>query len=373
MKELSIGVYGSDSYQGGVYNMLASFGVGFYNALKKTDITVKYMKDYFESGEMPNLTVAFNVSGVESWHNTLDKGVPHMMWSVDSPFWHMPTIQKFYNYKHFIFTGVSPVDKEPAEFFFPGLEYLYIPHASDPEQWYPDETEKEYDLVFMSSLRDFKEDIDELKTSLPPSMFDMFMDMYYYAMRNPESSFWEIYSLYSDLYGYNLHELSLFYVFFMKICYAVTYQRRIDMVKKLNNYNLKIWGSPLWKEHIEGKVEYMGTADFFDANDIVRKSKIVLHIQPMQILYGLHERVLNAMNSEAYVISDNNAQMEVTFPDMISYFNSYSFENLEESIEYCLKNEEVRQAKAETARQAILAQHTWDARASSFLTLLKGN
>jgi spore maturation protein CgeB len=372
MTDINIGVYGSDTYQGGIYNVLASFVAGFHDALKKVNPNTAYMYEYFVKNSLPNLSIAFNVYEHESWDVPINAGVPHMMWAVDSPFMHTPMIEKYYQNPKFIFACVSPVDEEPVKYFYPGLEFLYFPHACDPAIWHPDDGEKEHDIVFLSSVKDYEADIEALKKQIPPAMFKMFMDMYQCAMRNPEMSFWDIYKVYSDIYEFSLKEYSLFFVFFNKLCYSVTYKRRIEMLRALKDFNVKVWGLPTWKQYIEGNVQYMGMADVFESAKIIRKSKIVLHIQPMHILYGLHERVLNSLASETFVLSDYNQQFEFNFPGCIDYFNSYTFDGLADKVEHYLNNDEVRTEKAKKGRELVLKNHTWDNRAQTLMNTLLG-
>lgn len=373
MTDFSVGLYGDDSFKGGVYNIISSFNVGFYKALKQENVDAKFMKECFSSDLMPNFSLAFNVFEVDQWESSLKANVAHIMWVVDSPFWHLPIIQKFQKYQNFVCFCVSPVDKNAMDYFFPDVPFMYVPHAFDPELWHPDNSEKEFDVVFMSSMADFDYEIQELKAKIPPSLFEMFMEMYEYAIRNPEIAFWEIYNTFSDVYGYSIQELSLYYIFFMKICYAVTYKRRIQLVQSLRDCNLKVWGSPLWEKYVEGNVEYMGSADLFESVDIVRKSKIVLHLQPMQTLFGLHERVINAAASKAFVIADHNPQIKLNFADTVAFYNSNCFEQLPDLVQYYLSNDEERLTKADMSRQLVLQNHTWANRAKFLKKMFLGN
>jgi len=137
------------------------------------------------------------------------------------------------------------------------------------------------------------------------------------------------------------------------------------------NYNIKIWGSELWQKYVQGNVQYMGRTNLDEAVKITQSSKIVLHLQPLQILNGLHERVLNAAASGAYVISDNNLEIRKAFSENISYFNNHTFENLEESINYYLENNEERAEKTVTARETVLLNHKWENRIETLLELFK--
>ncbi|MEW5822456.1 MAG: glycosyltransferase [Cyanobacteriota bacterium] len=372
MENFLVGLYGSKSYEGGTYNMLAGFIAAVHDALESKGIPVKFMNELAKEGEIPNITISFNTSGFDAWDTTISQGRPHIMWGVNSPFLFLPAIEKFKDIQHFIYAAVSPVDQYAMNHFFPDITYLYLQHGYDPKLWYYDDTEKEYDLIYMSSLKDYSADIEALKSQLDPGMYAIFMEMLDYAMRNTNVSFWNIFNSFAPLYNYSIDEISFYYIYFLTLSYAVTYQKRIEMVKSLKDFNLKVWGDPLWEKYIEGKVEYMGSANLLEATEIVRKSRIVLHQQPMQTIFGSHERVLHAMASNSFVISDKNPQLKLSFEDKISFYNHNEIENLPDIVNEHLKNKEATFLKAQQGREIVLNNHTWAHRISLLMKLLLG-
>lgn len=373
MSDIAVGLYGSKNYQGGVYNILSSFIAGFHDALIAEGIEAKFINEFLSEGKSPNITLSFNACGVDAWKSTIDRGIPHIMWGVDSPFWHLSTLRRFENCKHFIYAAVSPVDRMPMNYFFPDASYIYLPHGFDPKIWFDDGSEKLYDLVFMSSMTDFEADLETFKAQIDSNLFKIFMEMQDYALRNPDIAFWEIYNIFAELYSFNLNELSLYYIFFLNMCYLVTYKRRVELVKSLSQSNLKVWGSPQWEKYIEGNTEYMGSANLFEAADIVRKSKIVIHLQPMQTLLGFHERVINAMASNALVLADYNPQFKVNFADNIVLYDKLAMQDLPDRVSYYLRSEDERTHMSNTARDIVLQNHTWQCRVQSLMKIILGN
>lgn len=370
--DFTVGIYGANEYKGGIYDVISSFTVGFNKALVKANIKSYFMNEVLASGLRPNFTLAFNISGIDNWKTTLDLGIPHIMWIVDSPFVHIETISKFIDYNHFIVVSVSPVDSFPMKHFLPNLPYLYVSHGVDPEIWYDNNSKRVYDLIFMASLEDVDSKISELKGILPPAVFKMLIEMYEYSINNPEIAFWEIYKNFMQFYNIDMESLSIYTTFFTNLCYLITYTRRIKLVKSLKDFKLKVWGSPIWEKYIEGKVEYMGSVNVIESTKIVRKSKIVVHQQPMQTLFGLHERVLNVMASNSFVLSNNNLKLKADFSDNVAFYNDVNFNNIEELVTYYLKNEEERSEKAKLANATVLNYYTWEQKAKTLIKLLTG-
>ncbi len=370
MDKLFVGVHGDGQYKGGMYNILASFNVGILNAFKKCGFPADNNINYFNRNQVPILSIGFNVFGYEAWQQMLDMGITNIMWNVDSIFYqNLNVVQQFKDYPNFVLFSVTPCDEEPIKHYLPGTNYIYMPHGVDPGLWEPKNLDKEYDIVFLSSIRDYEKVLTDLKEKTNPQVYNTVMTIYNYAMEHPEQSFWEIYQLFKKNYGLNL-DLPLFHNLFHTLCYAVTHKKRVDLIKKLKNFNVKVWGSKLWEKHVEGSVEYMGTADLMESIDIINKSKIVLHVHPHQLCRGLHERVLNASSVGSFVISDEVTTIKESFGDNFGYYKNTNHANIEDLISYYLKNDEEREHKAQQAQAITLADHTWESRVKKIQELL---
>jgi len=191
-EDLIIGVHGDDNLVGGRYNVLSSFTLGLLKAFQRAGVTAYKTKRCFEKNLLPNLTIGFNVSGHETWSEYL-KAIPNIMWSVDSVFFqNIELIDKFYTNPRFVLFNVSPSDNEALSEFYPQLKQSYLPHAVDLELWGKQDVEKEYDIVFLSSIEDYETKIEELRLSLPKSTFDLLMMIYDTWLAVPNLSFWEL-------------------------------------------------------------------------------------------------------------------------------------------------------------------------------------
>lgn len=370
MENLIVGIHGDGKYNGGQYNVLASFNVGVLKAFQNNFIDADILDNICRKGILPHIALGFNATGHDNWETLLANGVTNIMWSVDSIFFHnVAAAIKYKEYSNFVLFGVTPSDEPAIKHYFPDLNFVYMPHGVDPSLWQKKDLLKEHDIVFLSSLRDFETPLQQLKQTSSPDMYKLVMAIYQTAMDNPGLSFWDIYQDFNKRYGFSCN-LQQYHSLFMTICYEVTHAKRVQMIKKLKNFNVKVWGSKLWEKYVEGNVQYMGTADLMDSIDIVNKSKIVLHLHPFQLSQGLHERVLNASAVGSFVISDNVKEIRDNFGDSLAYFNNNTMENLEDIVSYYLKNNEERHYKAEEARMITLNNHTWEDRAVKILDML---
>ena len=359
MSELKIGIYSSEDSLGGLYNVLSTFPKGLYKAFKDKFYDVEYMYRYYEQNILPDMTIAFNWGCHEHWKSYLDRNIPHIMWSVDSLFMRYEALKVSMQYPHFIFACVAYSDMEAVKHFFPDLPFMYLPHAVDTDLWTPDNTKKEHDIVFFSSLRDYKQKIAEYKEIWEPDKFEQFMSIYEYSLQNPDKSFWDVYSYFAPIFYFNTGDGEFYHELFNALCYTVTYTRRANLISRLSDYNVKVWGNAVWERYISGNVKYMGAADVTDSLKIIPKSKIVLHLQPMQIIHGLHERIVNTSSANSFILTDNNHVIKQSFGDTLGYYDSYSFDNLDETVSCYLNNSEKREEKAAQARQITTTNHTW--------------
>lgn len=370
-EDLIIGVHGSDNMVGGHYNMLGSFTAGLLKGFKNNGINAHTTLECYEKGLTPHITIGINVTGYESWTEYLKHGIPSIMWSFDSIFAHnFEAMENVSQYPNFVLFGVTPSDQEPLRAYFPNLKYSYMPHATDLELWKKQNTEKEYDIVLFSSIKDYEQMIEELKSEVPESTYKLIMEMYEISSKNHQLSFWEIYQLFKKHRNLNLTKEE--YVFlFRKVSYIIMYAKKAEVVQKLSKFNLKIFGDGPWDKYISGNVQHLGPCDMHESINIMNKSKIVLHPHLMQLALGLHERILNASATETFVMSSNAITIQNEFKNSFGYYNDSTYEDLEEKMQYYLTNEEERIANAKNARKIVEEHHTWDVRARQIVSMIQ--
>lgn len=368
-ENLIVGVHGRTDLVGGQYNVLSSFTAGLLKGLKNAGANAFTIEECEKQNIIPGVTIGFNVTGYNDWKKYMDKGTPNIMWNVDSIFYNnFEILNEFASNPNFILFNVSPSDNEALNTYFPTLKHTVFPHSVDLDLWKKKDCAKEYDAVFLASIFDVESKIEELKFTTEKETFDFMMELCDIWTKSSNSSFWQINELLKKANNINFPVEEYKFVF-SNLAYIVSSKKRIEMIKTLKDFNIKIFGNGPWEKYIDGKVEYMGSCDLKDSIDIMNKSKIVLHNHPQQIAFGLHERILNASAVESFVLSTQNAAIISEFGSNMDYFE-VDYKNAVSLMEQYLTNDDERTAKAKNAYEIVAKNHTWDARAKQILSII---
>lgn len=375
-EDLVIGVHGSRDLVGGHYNVLASFTVGLIKGLENQKVKAFTTQECFEQGLTPNLTIGFNVSGYNTWNEYMNHGIKNIMWSVDSIFAHnFETMVNFSKNPNFVVFGVTPSDQKPLAEYFPSLVNTFMPHATDLDLWKKPEgkeVEKDLDIVLFSSIKDYEQQLEELKAATPEPLFKLMMEMYNLSLENHQLPFWDIYQLFKKHAGLNLDAAQYVYMF-RSLSYIIMNVKKAQAIQNLSKFNVKVFGDGPWEKYISGNVEHMGSCNVLESIDITNRAKIILHPHAMQLSLGLHERILNASALETFVLSSEAGSIKQAFGDSMGSYNDSNFSDLEEKAQYFLDHEDERIEKAKAARELVAQYHTWDARAAQILKMIQVN
>jgi len=368
-KDLKISFW-ADTDKGGVYDVLGSFGAAFSKALSKV-VEIVPIKDVLE-GTPVNAMFSFNSTGYEQWSKAMNSNVKNVIWSVDSFFYN-----NFYLYDrfsvnpNFVLLDIVPSDKSPIAFYAPSFKHCnYFPHATDFDFWKYKESKKEHDVVFFGSIIDLESRIEEMSQKYPKELLDIIFEMKETSLSYPEQPFWNLYLSAQKCYGLEL-EKPVFHEIFLDLADVCEAQQRINMVKSLSKFNVEVFGNGPWEKYISGNVKYRGALNVVDTVDVMNKSKISLHIQPMKLSGGLHERFLNASAVKTFTLMGINPWIEKDFGDAFGYFDCSNFADIEDVLSDYLNNEEKRIAQVDKAYDIVKNKHTWDNRASDFVNLFK--
>lgn len=365
-------VHGSDEYEGGQYDILSSFCVGLSKAFNNIGYNSGSFKKLLAQNINPNVYLSFNVTGFPFWESTLQSGQPQIMWNVDSVF-HLnyETIKEHSEkYNNFLVFNVTKSDDQAIKKYLPKLQQAYLPHAAEPEIWQANNPKKEHDIILTSHLSDYKATIAGVKQKYNLQYYKIFMELYEILMNNSTNTFWEVYQYYANRTGIDQNDADLYRYLFLELCYVVTNAKRVNLVNSLKDFKVKVWGPEIWEKYIEDGVQYMGTSNLFDTIQNTQKTKIALHLQPLQVFQGLHERVLNASLAGAMIVSDEAPFLMSGFGDNLIYYNNTTFDNIGTKVEYYLKNDDARIEKVENTNKLILENHTWENRAKIIADLM---
>lgn len=366
-ENLVIGVHSQFDYAADPYSVIESFTKGLIKGFQNNGAKAFTTQECIEKGITPNVVIGFNKNGQETWQEYLNKNIPNIMWSTNSIF-NDASIDEFTNNPNFILFNVSSCDNDALAKFYPNLKHTNFPHAVDLDLWKKQDCKKEYDAVLFASVIDCEAQMQDLKLRLPKVTYDFIMDICNIWTKSSNASFWQVNEL---LQKENNIEFPLeeYRLIFSSIADIVSSRKKIQLIKELKNFNVKIFGNGPWSKYVEGNVEYNGTCSLNESIDIMNKSKIVLHSHPQQTIFGLHERILNASAVEAFVLSTQNAGIISEFGKNMDYFEA-NFENAPILINYYLKNGNERRDKARNAHKIVSKNHTWDIRAKQVLSII---
>lgn len=368
MEEKYIVILGGDQNLGGKYNMVGSFASGLYKAMKKLYPHTALIMDAAKENVPIYSSIGFNVLGEEVFDATVKASIPHLMWCDDSTFNLMTFFDKYSSYDNFFVATTSPLDIEPMKMFYPKLPVFYMPLAVDRELWEENiNVEKETDIVFLSSLIDVDEIEQRVKKTVSAEMSALYSEIYEYTYNNSELGFWHIFKSFAQAGYCELNDHRTYEYMLKNIVYRVTFEKRIEMLKKLKNFNVKVYGDQLWEKYVEGNIEYMGPVDIPETAKVIQKAKITMNLQPIHLQYGLQERILNPACAGSMVITDNNIEVKKNFGDSIVYYDSQNFENLEDMVEYYVNNDDERLEKTKRAQKIAIEDHNWEKRSQILL------
>lgn len=310
-----------------------------------------------------DVAIGFNITGLQHWQDVIDSGKINVIWTVDSIFSQNAKVFRIAeNNQNNIVFGVTPDDIESAKVYLPKLKYAYMPHATDKDLWKNNSSEKENDIVFLSSLYDYENKLESIKdNNILYSLVNEFVDI---ILKLPNLNFWQIYNEVNKYANLNLN-VDDYTILYNYSTFIAEQKLKIKMIQELSDFKVKIYGNDLWQKYIKGKVQYMGKADIKESINIINKSKISLHYQIPQLINGLHERFLNASSIGTFTLTNDAPAIKNEFSDNFAYFTSITFDGIKNMADYYLKNEEEREEKAKNAMQIVHQNHLWKNRAES--------
>lgn len=148
-------------------------------------------------------------------------------------------------------------------------------------------------------------------------------------------------------------------------------KERVDFVKSITDAKVTLLnghqqGHPGWEKVLGDKYKNITLHEpvsFYDMIELMKRSKIVLNCFSKN-KEGAHDRVFNAFACGALSMTNENVFLKDFFEDEknILFYQPYKLEDVNAKLNKFLADEELRQHVAETGRQEVMANHTWDCR-----------
>lgn len=369
-EDLIVAVHADNEDIGGRYNVLAGFNKSLIKGFNEIGVKAYATKECYEKSIEPNLSIAFNATGLPLWQNILNSNIINIMWNTDSIFYqNYELVEQFSSYKNFILFNSCAEDSLAIAHYLPTLTHGYIPGGVDFDFWKKQDVEKEYDITFFGSIEDYDDKIAQLKDTMPALVFNLMMEICEVALANPELSLWQIYQLFNKQIGLEL-DISQYLLISKSVSYIITYKQRVKMVQALKDFNLTIFGQGPWEKYVSGNIKLVKGGDVRETVGLMNKSKITLHSNPFHLGGGIHDRILNASAIETAVLTGFNRTIHSEFQDTIIHCNGVTYEDIAEKADFYLSHEDERQEKALKASQIVQAKHKWSDRANSIIEII---
>lgn len=370
-KKITVTIHNTQNAQDDIFQEKEAFANGLLNGFKQAGVNAFTTKQCIEENIPFNLAIGFDTAELDKWQKILNSNTSNIMWATDSIFSKDFKIAKTFSaFKNFILFETTQADIQATGTYLPTLKHGYVPIAADMEVFQKQECEKENDIVFFATVKDYNEIIDNLKKTMPELVFNLMMELLVLALKNPSLSFWQIYQAIKETCSLQI-DADQYMLLFQNISDIVANQHKIRLVQALGSFDLKIYGNEEWKKHISGNVKYMGSCNVKESVDILNKSKIALHTHPFALASGLHPRVLNASAVQTFCLCSDTPSFKLEYGDALGYYSLKDFEDIAKQAAYFLENEEERNQKAQKAYEITKAKHTWVKRAESILKIVK--
>lgn len=269
--------------------------------------------------------------------------IPHLSMLIDPAIYFLHQLKGEYS-------RISCVDPEDIDFLqqFPIKAPHFLPHGVDREMvsW---GTEKEYQIVFFGSCIDYE--------SVAQSWFGKYNPGLLFAAAEQVLSPNGI-SILKALTNLGVSEDKL-PLYHHEVDLYTRGKDRVEILRKLKGVH--VWGEGPWKKYCPEATVYP-PIDFMETLEIMKRAKVVVNSSP-RFKQGSHERILYALLSGAAVFTGENGFVKHHFPHQFTY--QYG----EWEVEHSFDDWECR---ARVGQEAVLLNHTWDARAPGLINYMSG-
>lgn len=281
-------------------------------------------------------------------------------------------------------TSFTTVDREDCAWMRSnGVKKIFFwPHAVEANPPLEKNVEKIFDVVFLGTCTDFaglqlewqnhltQKEIEVLRVAIDqmlspplPSLTQALATSFAAAHLDPAQFNFKKVFYYLDNY--------------------VRGKDRYELIRSLKGVKVHLFGEPSWnnpQESIAWK-HYMKDLDnvilhppvsYKDSFKITQQAKICLNSSPF-FKWGSHERILNALISDALPLTTHNGFVEEFFSpgkDLLTYVPG-RWGDVTDQVKALLENDKQRMEMVELGKSKVLAHHTWDSRAKELQTIWK--
>jgi spore maturation protein CgeB len=321
--------------------------------------------------------ITINEGGIDTggilWEFIELKGIVHVNWSVDDPFYEEIILTKKFRPSNRRFDFVS--DKGYVEPMRErGYHAYFLPLAVDTSIFSPaDPSAKEHDIVFVGNSYLYHMN-DMLKTC--PGFIDTLAPFLGKVVR-----------YYNDNVAYDVEDAIAKALHSVKLPRDLTFEKAHYIAKHTAGYlarkqmilflvkkypGFKVFGESGWLNDLPA--ERLFTAKYYDGLcDVYRKAKIAIDINRMVIRNGFTQRVFDVPASGGFLITSSkpvvNEYFETSGPNQeLAAFKS--LKDITDLIDYFLIHDDKRLAIAERGMQKVVSNHTYNHRIAEMFRVI---
>lgn len=330
--------------------------------------------------QTPDLLCSFNYICMKGGHvsensNAIDKNrdfflssylnVPQFNYFVDSPVYQMHLFDEPLNF-------CSVVDK----YDFMGLEslkkkVLFLPHAVD-KKIDRNKKDKVFDIVMTASFLDYEARMSswqqrfDKKTEV--KLFQAFEEVLKDKTKPIILAFNKVFE---GEYSYPYNDL------YYEVEYCIKGQDRLELLQLLKEFKIDVFGMSTgessWQKKLKGSSHIVchPWLSYKESLEVFKQAKVVLNSSP-QFPMGSHERIFNALVSEAFVVTNTNSFILEEFGNdggIIYFGNNIEKKDLVERVKEALFSENSHK-KIHESQEILLKKHTWHHRAEKIIKYL---
>lgn len=301
--------------------------------------------------------------------------IPHVACLVDSPNGFLPLI-------HSRRTFICCSDQSAVDFFkgVGATQLLFLPHATGGQNRGDPESDRPCDLLFLGSYIDAEQLRNNWSERYPEVVEELLIQAADLLLRSEMSMVEALAQVMDKLVaeGQPLDMAVLHYPQLLEELEGyLCGKERLALIKAFHKCKITLYTPeedlPLWRKALgeAPNVEYQVADPFADAMSLLQQAKIVLNSSP-HIRRGGHERIYNAMEAGALVVTGYNPYLGTQFHDgkELLFYRYQELDQLEARVEQLLKEPSKRCAIAQAGQKLVLERDTWDQRAVVLLAQL---
>ena len=299
--------------------------------------------------------------------------IPHVACIVDSP-------NIFMDLTKSPLTIITCVDRGSVD-FFKGTGFdrvLFMPHGVESSLKPDQSSNREYDVVMLSSCIDYEALHDSWKKKYSPGLCKALEEAAEKALGDLSVPYYQAFvealdKQVQEQSGIDPEELDFLEVLGDLEMY-IRGKDRVELVRSIKEAKVDVFGSADgetgWKKYLSNQrnVVIHDPVPFEQALDIMKHSKIVLNSSPW-ISYGGHERLFAGLACGALVLTNENPFLAKEFKDgeSIAFYQHGRWDKANHRVNEYLENAAKRDLVAKNGKDIVLSRHTWDQRAAKLL------